>query len=264
MKKLEVFVTLATVCLTLTACKEQGGVCIDKDDGYCEHCHSRPDDGLPECPLGTTCLIDTCITDNTLPLGVTCLEDKNCKEGLICPTKVFSCSQKCNSYYSADACDSDMYCAPLYDYNDDTKFMGTGACLREECTAKKADVTIEDGAGHGRCAVGDCVFIKKGVGKCFETCEYSIDDSGKYSDDLGDAKSCHPMGEGANLTMVVLPSGTKNEGESCDPVTVNCTPFGRHIPLRGTAFPIVSSTTFERLCFISSSYFLFFHRVIVA
>ncbi len=222
MKRLDVFVALLAICLSLTACKDEPGVCLHSRDKYCQPCHHLPDDDFPECPEGYFCLINICEKDQSLPLGATCLEDKNCKEGLICPVKVFACSQKCNSYYSADACESDRYCAPRYDYyNDDTKFMGTGACLRAECTAKKADVP-EDGTDYGSCAVGDCVFIKKGVGKCFETCKYFIDDSGKYTDNLAAGKSCHPMGEGANFTMVVLPSGTKAESENCDPVTNPC------------------------------------------
>ncbi len=173
-----------------------------------------------KCDDGYSCVVTKCVRHNSLGYKETCLDNISCKDGLVCPPRVFACRKECSNYYSSDsACnESNVFCAPLYT-SDGTKFLNTGACLDAQCTAKKADAK----AGDTVCEKGDCVLFKTRVGSCFKECTYTIGEDGAYNDNLEtQGKTCHPVGSGDNQTLVEWPSGTKLQGEPCDQYSAPC------------------------------------------
>lgn len=182
-----------------------------------------PKQATPEqnCDEGYSCLINSCIPDNTLPEDETCLFDEQCKEGLVCPPGIFSCHKECSKYYQSDSVCTNpkQYCSPLY-HSDTKQFKGYGACLEGECEATKDSATTGKTCSDKN---QDCVLFKEGVGKCFTKCTYSLA-SGSYEDSVTTAgKTCHPVGNTpVNQTMVEWTAGDKVEGEYCDPLANPC------------------------------------------
>lgn len=177
--------------------------------------------GLPcknnACATGYTCLVNQCISDDSLADGETCNNDRQCEPGLVCAPSLFTCRKPCpaDDFLSvSSACNSGQYCTPVL--NEDSAY--EGACV--------------DSAGcdvDGDCDSGEaCVKLGATASACLVRCEITFGSGGSYDDNCGSTalsrKYCQPVGLEDAERMICLDTTSSAEGAGsfCSPVTQPC------------------------------------------
>jgi hypothetical protein len=194
------------------------------------------------CGESYSCLAGFCILDNSLAQGNSCLYDRQCESGLICPN--FVCAKPCDNYYDASetTCDTDEYCAPIpkEDAEGNSDYVGACTATTDRCSntdgtqqcCDEADVCCDNSQN---CQTGNiCVSIKSGAKACLTTCEFEMETSGGGQNNQINGIDCVLPGNyvaycdylGSPEKLICMegpPDATfQGEGGSCDKVENPC------------------------------------------
>jgi len=194
------------------------------------------------CGESYSCLAGFCILDNSISQGNSCLYDRQCESGLICPS--FVCAKPCENYYDASetTCDTDEYCAPIpkEDGEGNSNYVGACTATTDRCSntdgthqcCDEADVCCDNSQN---CQTGNiCVSIKSGAKACLTTCEFEEQTSGgSQNNQIAEIDCvlpgqyvayCDYLGSPEKLVCLEGLPGATFEGENgyCDKVETPC------------------------------------------
>ena len=162
------------------------------------------------CADGYSCLVNSCILENSIAKGETCNRNIQCAGELVCAN--FTCASPCTKYYESSAeCPLGEYCMEHVDENGN--FAG-------HCQAS-ALCTVGEPCQEGRM----CIEITTGSNACLLGCEISW--SGEvYSDSCGGSqgviKYCQPLGKRDQLVCRDTSVPGQEVGQPCDLVENTC------------------------------------------
>lgn len=161
-----------------------------------------------------SCLVATCVPDQSVEEGATCNLDVQCADGRICAPEVFTCRLQCSTYFASEReCGPGQFCAPLR--ADD---LWVGACLPDSGCATNTPACL---------GVQTCVQTSADASDCMVPCEVKFDPTtGGYSDDCAPTSSapvyCQPVGFRGKEQLVCLEAGERNEGNQCNAFSSAC------------------------------------------
>jgi hypothetical protein len=197
-----------------------------------------PCDSEKQCAKGFSCLVNSCVAEDSLAAGVTCsatqqCEDNpktnpNCTDCNICGSNPFTCRRRCvDNYFSNANCQTGEYCRPELERENTTVW--TGACIASECAT-----------GSGPCrnpttTSGACVAVSAMANSCQQKCAVSFtapvttENPVGFGDTCGGGQQyCQPIGPEDNQTLVCLKrldNGATvplNTGDLCELVKTPC------------------------------------------
>ncbi len=179
---------------------------FDAEDRPCGEDDDR--DGNGDCLAGYSCLINTCVRDQSVPVGETCSVNAHCQRGAICTTVPFICREACANPFGARECDAGAGCALMTDAGGAM----VGACRASECTTTCPD------------AREVCALAKSGAGFCLDSCALTCTDgacTGNCSfGPESQARECNVVGQ--NRALACMPQGLQPHGTACDLKTRHC------------------------------------------
>lgn len=206
------WLTSATAC-SVAMDWDQDGLACDQNEvnGFTDFCLN-----------GYSCLRkdQRCVRDNTLRLGDSCSQSRQCGPNQVCPVDLLagggvagtdgvqSCYAACNPaagtdpYYSAAGCNAGYVCTPFLDsqaVNPNKQLVG--ACLPNNgCAAGTACATPSVSAGT-------CVAASKSATACVTGCEITWSASQVYGDNCDSLHSCQPVGMAGAQTFACIYNG---------------------------------------------------------